>query len=48
MNLRQLEAFQEVMLTGSVSEAARNIGRTQPAVSTMISGLEQTVGYELF
>lgn len=48
MNLRQLQAFQEVMLTGSVTEAARNIGRTQPAVSAMIAGLEQTVGYELF
>ncbi len=48
MKLRQLQAFQEVMLTGSVTEAARNIGRTQPAVSAMIAGLEQTVGYELF
>jgi DNA-binding transcriptional LysR family regulator len=48
MNLRQLEAFQEVMLTGSVTEAARNMGRTQPAVSTLIAGLEATVGYKLF
>jgi DNA-binding transcriptional LysR family regulator len=30
MNLRQLRAFQEVMLTGSMTEAARNMGRTQP------------------
>ncbi len=48
MNLRQLKAFQEVMLTGSVSKAARNIGRTQPAISSLITGLEGAVGYKLF
>ncbi len=48
MNLRQLEAFNEVMITGSVTEAARNMGRTQPSVSAMIATLEQSVGYSLF
>lgn len=48
MNLRQLEAFHEVILTGSVSEAARNMGRTQPAVSAMIAGLEDSLGCQLF
>jgi len=48
MNLRQLQAFQEVMITGSVTEAARNMGRTQPAVSSLIAGLEKSVGYDLF
>jgi DNA-binding transcriptional LysR family regulator len=48
MNLRQLQAFKEVMLTGSVTEAARNIGRTQPAISSLIAGLENSVGYKLF
>ena len=48
MNLRQLRAFQEVMLTGSMTEAARNMGRTQPAVSALIAALEGTVGYQLF
>lgn len=48
MKLRQLEAFREVMLTGSVTEAARNMGRTQPAVSALIAGLESSVGYPLF
>lgn len=48
MNLRQLKAFQEVMLTGSVTKAARNIGRTQPAISSLIAGLESTIGYDLF
>ncbi len=48
MDLRKLEAFREVMLTGSVTEAARNMGRTQPAVSNLIAGLENCVGYKLF
>lgn len=48
MNLRQLKAFQEVMLTGSVTKAARNIGRTQPAISSLITGLESAIGYDLF
>ncbi len=48
MNLKQLQAFREVMLTGSVSEAGRNLSRTQPAITTMIAGLEKSIGYELF
>ena len=48
MNLKQLAAFREVMLTGSVSEAARNLYRTQPAISSMIAGLEEDLGFELF
>ncbi len=48
MNLKQLHAFREVMRTGSVSEAARNLYRTQPAISAMISSLEKDLGYQLF
>ena len=48
MNLRQLEAFHEVILTGSVSEAGRNMGRTQPAVSALIAGLEESLDCQLF
>ncbi len=48
MNLRQLRAFREVMLTGSVSEAARNLYRTQPAISFLIAGLEADIGFKLF
>jgi len=36
------------MLTGSVSEAARNLNRTQPAISAQIAGLEHEVGLKLF
>jgi len=48
MNLLQLQAFREVMLTGSVTEAAKNIGRTQPAISALIASLEEGLGYDLF
>ena len=48
MNLKQLTAFREVMLTGSVSEAARNLLRTQPAISAQIAALEDDVGLKLF
>ena len=48
MDLRKLEVFNEVMLTGSVSKAGRNLGRTQPAISSQIAGLEEEVGYKLF
>ena len=48
MNLKQLSAFREVMLTGTVSEAARNLNRTQPAISSLIAGLEDDIGFKLF
>lgn len=48
MNLNQLRAFREVMLTGSVSEAARNLRRTQPAISAQIAALEDNLGCKLF
>ncbi len=48
LSFRQLRTFREVMRTGSVSEAARALGRTQPAVSAMIAGLERELGFSLF
>lgn len=48
MNLRQLEAFQAVYTTGSVSLAAAQLNITQPAVSTLISNLEKGIGFPLF
>ncbi|CUK27477.1 Cys regulon transcriptional activator [Cognatishimia activa] len=48
MNVPQLVAFCEVMKTGSVSQAARNLGRTQPAVSLSIKSLEELLDIKLF
>ena len=48
MNVRQLEAFRAVFTTGSVSMAADQLGVTQPAVSTLISNLENDIGFPLF
>ncbi|WP_227368812.1 LysR family transcriptional regulator [Halomonas sp. M20] len=47
-NLRQLQIFQEVVRTGSLSKAARRLELSQPAVSTAIANLEQEVGFLLF
>lgn len=48
LSLRQLMTFREVMRSGSISQAARSVGRTQPAVSTMIQTLEDQLGFSLF
>ena len=48
MNLNQLTVFHEVMTTGSISQAARNLGRTQPAISLALKALEDTLGFQLF
>ena len=39
MNLRHLEAFRAVMLSGSVTQAAQSLNLSQPAVSKMLGGL---------
>ncbi|MDO6565385.1 LysR substrate-binding domain-containing protein [Amphritea sp. 1_MG-2023] len=48
MNFKQIRAFREVMLTGSVSKAANNLFRTQPAISSQLTGLEKEIGIKLF
>ena len=48
MKNHEFEAFYQVMLTGSITEAARNMGRTQPAVSMTIKALEGQLGFSLF
>lgn len=48
LSIRQLQAFREVMRTGSISEAARALNRTQPAVSAAIASLEEELGMTLF
>jgi len=48
MKISQMTVFCEVMECGSVSQAARNLNRTQPSVSTLIVALEKEIGLTLF
>ncbi len=48
MNIKQLTAFREIMLCGSVSQAARNLNRTQPAISASLRTLESDLELKLF
>ncbi|KAB0266802.1 LysR family transcriptional regulator [Microvirga brassicacearum] len=48
MNLRQIEAFHAIMVTGSVTAAARMLNVTQPAVSTILKHCESQLKMPLF
>ena len=48
MNFTQLTVFREVMETGSISQTAKNLGRTQPAISLALKNLERSLGLSLF
>lgn len=48
MEPRQLEAFAAVMSSGSVTGAARLLGRSQPAITRLVQELEAEIGYALF
>lgn len=48
MNIKQMVAFRELMRTGSVSRAAQNLHRTQPAISYLIKSLEDELNMALF
>ncbi|AWV20440.1 Transcriptional regulator, LysR family (plasmid) [Roseomonas mucosa] len=48
LNLQQLSAFLQLARTGSFSEAARQLGVSQPALSRMVQQMEETVGARLF
>lgn len=48
ISLRQLVVFREVMRCGSVSGAAKVLHRTQPALSSMLAGMENELGFKLF
>ena len=48
LNLKQLETFQWIATLGSFRKAAELLHTTQPAISSRISNLEQTLGVKLF
>src|SRR6476469_5957212 len=48
MNLSQLRMFIEVVRRGSLSEAARRMNLTQPAVTRKMQRLEKEIGVDLF
>ncbi len=48
MRLGYLQALRAVMETGSVTEAARRLSRTQPQVSRLIAMLSEELGFPLF
>lgn len=48
MKLKHIEVFNAIMLSGSVSAAARILNVTQPAVTQTLKHAEQQLGYALF
>lgn len=48
MNLRHLTVFNAIMRSSSMTEAARNLNISQPAVSTTLKHMESQLGMKLF
>lgn len=48
MQLRQIEAFRAVMITGSMVGGARLLRISQPAMSQLVAQLEKNIGVALF
>jgi DNA-binding transcriptional LysR family regulator len=48
MQLRELEYFRTLMLSGTMTRAAEELGISQPAVSVTIATLEKKIGFKLF
>lgn len=48
INFRQVEIFFAVMTCGTVTEAARQLGVSQPSVTTTIQQAEKNLGIQLF
>ncbi|CAM3920124.1 LysR family transcriptional regulator [Bordetella muralis] len=48
LNIRQIEVFRAVMITGSIRGASEMLFVSQPAVSRLLSHTEQRIGFPLF
>ena len=48
LSARMIEAFRAVILTGSISEAAKFLHISQPAISRLIKDMEAEVDFQLF
>ncbi|WAI81375.1 MULTISPECIES: LysR family transcriptional regulator [Achromobacter] len=48
LNLRQIEVFRAIMMSGSISSAGRMLHVSQPAVSRVLALTESRLGYRLF
>src|SRR5260370_29593133 len=48
LNLRQIEVFRAIMITGSISGAARLLSVSQPAVSRLLAYTEDRLKLQLF
>jgi len=48
LQLRQLEAFHSVIVTGSMTQAAETLSVSQPAISRLVAALEEHIGFPLF
>jgi DNA-binding transcriptional LysR family regulator len=48
LDVRVLRSFVSVVETGSITETARRLGRTQPAITLQMKRLEEAVGKQLF
>ncbi|WMC12353.1 LysR substrate-binding domain-containing protein [Oceanimonas pelagia] len=48
LTFQQLNAFRAIMLSGTVTEAARQLHISQPAVSRLLAQLEASLGFSLF
>ncbi len=48
LNLRQIEVFRAIMITGSISGAARLMAVSQPAISRLLAYTEDRLRFKLF
>ncbi|QEI09105.1 LysR family transcriptional regulator [Pigmentiphaga aceris] len=48
LNLRQIEVFRAIMISGSLSEAGRLLFVSQPAISRALAACENRLGFPLF